>query len=71
MQNNMYLIPVEVNLHQMLGPKNPVPKLRYTTRGDMDTAVASNQKRVGDWRDKELNVVWKMDSDLQRLALSL
>ena len=31
-QNNRYLIPVDVNLHQMAGQKNQVPKLRISKR---------------------------------------
>ena len=31
-QNNRYLIPVDVNLHQMVGQKNQVPKLKISKR---------------------------------------
>ena len=70
-QNNRTLVSVEVNLHQMLGAKNSVPKLRTSTRVENDRSMENSQKRIRDWHDKELDIIWKMDLELQRLALSL
>ena len=70
-QNNRTLVPVEVNLHQMLGTKNSVPKLRTSTRVENDRSMENSQKRIRDWHDKELDIIWKMDLELRRLALSL
>ena len=69
-QNNRYLIPVEVKLHQMLGQPNVVPKLRTSTRGDTEQSEVNNQRIIKDWHNKELEIVWNMDSELRRLALS-
>ena len=69
-QNNRYLIPVEVKLHQMLRQPNVVPKLRTSTRGDIEQSEINNQRRIKDWHNKELEIVWNMDSELRRLALS-
>ena len=70
-QNNRYLIPMEVNMHQMQGENNVVPKLRTSTRGDTDRSATNNERRIEDWQDKEFPIVWKMDEDLRRTALSL
>ena len=70
-QNNRYLIPMEVNMHQMQGENNVVPKLRTSTRGDTDRSATNNERRIEDWHDKEFPIVWKMDEDLRRTALSL
>ena len=71
LQNNRYLIPMEVKMHQMLGETNIVPKLRTSTRGDMGRSSTNNERRVEDWHDKEFPIVWKMDVDRRRTALSL
>ena len=70
-QNNRYLIPIEVNLNQMLGSSNKVPKLRTSTRREMARAESNSQKRIRDWHDKEIGIVLEMSSDLRRIALSL
>ena len=71
-QNNHYFIPiVKVKMHQMLGQHNHVPKLRVSTRGDMERSERNNQKRIEDWHNKELQIIWNMDSELRREALSL
>ena len=70
-QNNRYLIPIEVNLNQMLGSSNKVPKLRTSTRREMARAESNSQNRIRDWHDKEIGIVWEMSSDLRRMALSL
>jgi len=69
-QNNRELIPIEVTMHQMLEETNVVPKLRTSARGDNERSVMNNARRVEDWHTKELDIVWNMDSDLRRLALS-
>ena len=71
-QNNKYLIPLRFEMHQMLGEKNSVPKLRTsTTRSDASRSSLNNTKRIEDWHDKEYGVVWKMDDELRRTALAL
>ena len=70
-QNNCYLIPIEVKLHQMLGTTNVVPRLRSSNRGDNERSAINYQRRIGEWHDKELEIIWNMDSELNRLALSL
>ena len=70
-QNNRTLIPVEIKMHQMLGSNNSVPKLRTSTRVENDRSMENSQKRIRDWHDKELDIIWKMDMELRRLALSL
>ena len=69
-QNNRELIPIEVTMHQMLEETNVVPKLRTSARGDNERSVMNNARRVEDWHTKELDIVWNMDSDLRKLALS-
>ncbi len=69
-QNNREIIPIEVTMHQMLEETNVVPKLRTSARGDNERSVMNNARRVEDWHTKELDIVWNMDSDLRRLALS-
>ena len=69
-QNNRYLIPVEVKLHKMLGQPNVVPTFRTSTRGDTEQSEINNQRRIKDCHNKELEIVWNMDSELRRLALS-
>ena len=68
-QNNRYLIPIKVNMHQMLGQPNPMPRLRTSLRGGT-TPSANNNRRVEEWHNKELEIIWKMDLELRRLALS-
>ena len=70
-QNNRYMIPIDVNLNQMLGEVNRVPKLRTSTRGNTNKAEMNNQKRIRDWHDKEIDIIWNMAPDLRRMALSL
>ena len=67
-QSNRYLIPVEVKLHQMLGQPNVVPELRTSTRGDTKKSDINNQRRIKDWHNKELEIVWNMDSELMRVS---
>ena len=69
-QNNRELVPMEVTMHQMLEEINVVPKLRTSARGDTERSVNNNVRRIEDWHAKELDIVWNMDSDLRRLALS-
>ena len=70
-QNNRYLIPIEVKMHQMLGQVNVVPKLRTSTRGDVNKrAVANSQQRTRNWHAKEFDIIWKMDSELRKLAMN-
>ena len=69
-QNNRELVPMEVTMHQMLEETNVVPKLRTSARGDTERSVNNNVRRIEDWHAKELDIVWNMDSDLRRLALS-
>jgi len=45
-QNNRYLIPIEVKMYQMMGETNVVPKLRTWTRGDADRSASNNEKRI-------------------------
>ena len=68
-QNNRYLIPIKVTMHQMLGQRNPVPRLRMSSRGGAACSDAGN-RRFEEWHNKELEIVWKMDLELRRLALS-
>jgi len=70
-QHNKYLIPLRFEMHQMLGEKNSVPKLRTSTRSDASRSYLNNTKRIEDWHDKEYGVVWKMDNELRRTALAL
>ena len=70
-QNNRYLISIVVQLSRVLGQQNPVPKLRISTRGDIDRAELNCQKRLRDWHDKEVDVVWEMDLGLRKAALAL
>ena len=70
-QNNKYHIPITFELHWMLGEKNVVPKLRSSTRSETKRSSMNNARRIDDWHDKEFDVVWKMDEDLMRTALSL
>ena len=49
---------------------NYPPKLRTSARGDIERSVINNARRIEDWHTKELDIVWNMDSDLRRLALS-
>ena len=68
-QNNRCLIPIEVTMHQMLGQRNPVPRLQMSSRGGAACSDAGN-RRLEEWHNKELEIVWKMDLELRRLALS-
>ena len=70
LQNGRYLIPIEVTLHQMLGQPNVVPKLRTSTRGDIEQSEINNQRRIKDWHNRELEIIWNMDSETRRIALS-
>ena len=70
-QNNKYLIPLGFEMHQMLGEKNSVPKLRTSTRSDLSRSFLNNTKRIEDWQDKEYGIIWKMDDELRRTALAL
>jgi hypothetical protein len=69
-QNNRYLIPIDVTLHQMLGQSNVVPKLRTSTRGDGTQSAINNQRRVNEWHNRELEIIWNMDSEVRRLVLA-
>jgi hypothetical protein len=69
-QNNRYLIPIDVTLHQMLGQSNVVPKLRTSTRGDVRQSAINNRRRVNEWHDRELEIIWNMDSEIRRLVLA-
>ena len=69
-QNNRELVPIEVKMHQMLEETNVVPRLRTSARGDTERSVSNNVRRIENWHAKELDIVWNMDSDLRRLALS-
>ena len=51
-QNNRELIPIEVNMHQMLEETNVVPKLRTSARGDTKRSVSNNVRRIKDWHTK-------------------
>ena len=43
-QNNRYLIPIEVSMHQMLGQPNPVPRLQTSSReGPTRSAVGTRK----------------------------
>ncbi len=57
-------------MHQMLEETNVVPKLRTSARGDTGRSVSNNVRRIEDWHTKELDIVWNMNSDLRKLALS-
>ena len=48
-QNNRYLVPMEVNMHQMQRENNVVPKLRTSTRDDTDRSATNNEEgsRIG------------------------
>ena len=70
LQNGRYLIPIEVTLHQMLGQPNVVPKLRTSTRGDIEQSEINNQRRIKDWHNRELEIIWNMDSETRRMVLS-
>ena len=37
----------------------------------MDRSEVNSQKRVRDWHDRELDIVWNMDLEQERSALSL
>ena len=69
-QNNRYYVPIDVNMHQMLEQSNVVPRLRTSTRGDTVRSANNNQKRIEDWHNKELQIVWNMEPELRRLALA-
>jgi len=69
-QNNRELVPIEVTMYQMLEETNVVPRLRTSARGDTERSVSNNVTRIENWHAKELDIVWNMDSDLRRLALS-
>ena len=47
-QNNRYLIPIDVTLHQMLGQSNVVPKLQTSTKGDVRQSTTNNQQSKED-----------------------
>ena len=68
-QNNRYLIPIKVSMHQMLGQPNPVPRLRMSSRRGAACSAAGT-RRFEEWHNEELEIVWKMDLELRRLALS-
>ena len=38
---------------------------------DNDRSMEGSQKRIWDWHNKELDIIWKMDLEFRRLALSL
>ena len=60
-QNNKYILPiVEVQMHNVSGQQNRVPKLRK-----------KDNKRMREWHSKELDIIWVMDSGLRRKALVL
>jgi len=70
-QNNRDLIPVEVEMHRMLGESNIVPKLRSSTRNSNTRAEANNQSRVEEGHDKEWGTRWRMNDELRNIALAL
>ena len=67
----VYLTPLGFEMHQMLGEKNSVPKLQTSTRSDAFRSSLNNTKRIEDWQDKEYGIVWKMNDELRRTALTL
>ena len=69
-QNQDYALIMEKG-RETIGENNVVPKLRTSTRGDTDRSATNNERRIEDWHDKEFPIVWKMDEDLRRTALSL
>ena len=54
----------------MVKETNDVPKLRTSARGDTERSVSNNVRRIEDWHANELDIVWHMNSDLRKLALS-
>ena len=70
-QSNRYLIPMNVNMHQMLGQINAVLRLRTSNRRDgLEQSANNNQTRIDDWHRGELENVWNMDSELRVIALA-
>ena len=69
-QNNRYLILIDVTLHQMLGQSKVVPKLQTSTRGDVRQSAVNNRKRIKEWHDQEQEIIWSMDSEMRRLVLA-
>ena len=65
-QNNRYYVPIDVNMHQMLEQSNVVPRLRTSTRGDTVRSANNNQKRIEDWHNEKLQIVWNMEPKLRR-----
>ena len=70
-QNNQYLLNIDVGMHRMLGDINNVPKLRTSSRSSTARAQENNQIRVEEWYDKEWGIRWRMDEKLRNAALAL
>ena len=70
-QSNKYLVPLDVQMHQMRGDNNSAPKLRTSSRTETARSNANNTRRIEDWHDKEFGIVWNMDALLRRTALAL
>ena len=54
----------------VLGQPNVVPKLRTSTRGDIEQSEKNNQRRIKDWHNRELEIIWNMDLETRTMVLS-
>ena len=70
-QSSRYLIPININMHQMLGQNNVVPRLRILSRHNgLEQSANNNQTRIDHWHREELANVWNMDSEIRVAALA-
>ena len=69
-QSNKYLIPIEVQMHRLIGRINTVPKLRMSARQGGGTN-ASYQTSFEEWHDIEFGLKWRMDKEFRDTALFL
>jgi len=70
-QSNRYLIPIDINMHQLLGQINVIPRLRILSRHNgLEQSANNNQTRIDHWHREELANVWNMDSEIRVTALA-
>ena len=65
------MIPVDVQMYQMHGDINSIPKLWTSIRTETARSNANNSRKIEEWHDKDFGIVWNMYALLRRTALAL
>ena len=71
-QSNEYMIYSGFEMHRVVGDSNPVPRRRNSNKARREQYDRSRQdihKTFNEWHDAEFGVVWKMDEEVQVMAL--